>query len=345
MKELKQKIKNYFINKNGFLLSKRFKPNNSYYQIVVDNTSFLSENCIFSERLYCFLNDIDKLLICVNNECSSKVNFVSFNYGYNKYCKKGCSAKDSKNKKIISLKQKENWKNKSKEDINKSIKKRSKTCLEKYGTENVAQNNKIKNKISNTLKEKYDSGLISSSFVDSEIQEKIRKTWLEKYGVDHVFKSDQVQGKIKQTNLDRLGVENPFSSELIKNKIKNTNLKRHGVENPQQSIKIRNKTQKTNLERYGNISPLSHPEVRKKGIRTLKEKYNVDHPMRSLSIKEKLRQTVLKKYGVNWSAQSHISPATINKLDNPEWLQYQHHNLKQTTIETSREIHVSDNVV
>ena len=36
--------------------------------------------------------------------------------------------------------------------------------------------------------------------------------------------------KIKKTNIERYGVENPFQSEYVRDKIKKTNIERYGVE-------------------------------------------------------------------------------------------------------------------
>lgn len=56
------------------------------------------------------------------------------------------------------------------------------TCLEKYGCENVFQNNKIKDKIRATNNEKYGCDV---STQNEEIKAKIRATNNEKYGVDY----------------------------------------------------------------------------------------------------------------------------------------------------------------
>lgn len=52
------------------------------------------------------------------------------------------------------------------------------------------------------------------------------------------FNKKEIQDKIKQSNLDKYGVENNFQREDIKKKIKQTNLDRYGVENVMQDGKI-----------------------------------------------------------------------------------------------------------
>lgn len=65
------------------------------------------------------------------------------------------------------------------------------TNLEKYGVENVSQNQSIK--------------------------EKIKKTCLVRYGTTSTLKSKDVQNRIKQTNLKKYGVENVSQSKEIIN--------------------------------------------------------------------------------------------------------------------------------
>ena len=57
--------------------------------------------------------------------------------------------------------------------------------------------------------------------------------------------------KIKKTNLEKYGVENVFQSKEIKNKIKKSNLVKYGVEYTSQTKKSRDKFKLTNISRYG----------------------------------------------------------------------------------------------
>lgn len=52
-----------------------------------------------------------------------------------------------------------------------------------------------------------------------ETKQKKKKTIIEKYGSEEVYKEIKLK-KFKQTSLDRFGVDNPFASEDIKEKIK-----------------------------------------------------------------------------------------------------------------------------
>jgi hypothetical protein len=83
------------------------------------------------------------------------------------------------------------------------------------------------------------------------IKEKLKKTNLEKYGVENVFQSEKVKEKLKKTNLEKYGVENPAKSEKIKKLTLNNNLKKYGIDNPSKLNEIKEKVKKTNLNKWG----------------------------------------------------------------------------------------------
>jgi hypothetical protein len=75
--------------------------------------------------------------------------------------------------------------------------------------------------------------------------ESVKKYYTEKYGVDHLFKTDKFKNDIKNKFKEKYGVDNPFKSKEIKNKIKETNLLKFGETNwlkvPENREKIANK--------------------------------------------------------------------------------------------------------
>jgi hypothetical protein len=120
--------------------------------------------------------------------------------------------------------------------------------LEKYGVENVFQNEKIK--------------------------EKSKETCLNKYGVENYRKTDEYNEKSKKTNLEKYGYEHPSSSNIIKEKVKLRNNELFGVDYPAQNILILEKMKKTNLEKYlvDNYSKTLSAKVKKKSNYFIKEK-------------------------------------------------------------------------
>ena len=157
------------------------------------------------------------------------------------------------------------------------------------------------------MTKKYGEDIVNVSQV-KEIQDKIKATWKEKYGVDNPNKSKEIQDKIKATNVERYGAENPFASKEIKEKIKKIWQEKYGkdITNPFQVESIKEKVKATWQEKYGedivNISQVK--EIQDKIKATNVERYGVKNAMQNEKIKEKAKQTNLKKYGFECPLQS-----------------------------------------
>lgn len=90
-------------------------------------------------------------------------------------------------------------------------------------------------------------------------------------------KNKQRLNNVKKTNLERYGVENVFQSNDIKTQSKKTNLERYGVENPSQSSTIKKKKKKASQEKYGTDCVLQSPQIKEKIKQTNLERYGVSH--------------------------------------------------------------------
>ncbi len=82
-------------------------------------------------------------------------------------------------------------------------------------------------------------------FLNKEIREKIKKTCLKKYGVDHPLKSKKIREKRSNTCLKILGCSEPFQSEKVKEKSKKTCLEKYGVEYAIQNSDVHKKQVKS----------------------------------------------------------------------------------------------------
>lgn len=91
---------------------------------------------------------------------------------------------------------------KTKEEQDKINEKRKQTCLEKYGVEYNWQSEEVKNKIKDTLEEKYGTRILRD--ID-EINQKRKQTCLEKYGGESPFHNREVQEKATQTLCEHYG--------------------------------------------------------------------------------------------------------------------------------------------
>lgn len=139
---------------------------------------------------------------------------------------------------------------------------------------------------------------------NEEVKKKIKETVKEKYGVDCILKSKEIQEQIKSTNKKKYGSENVFASEEIKSRIKETMVKRYGVEHALQYKEFLEKCNKTKLERFGTLSISALPEIKEKLKRKHLRKYGVVHSSKSDIVKAKMAKTNLERYGYTAAAKS-----------------------------------------
>jgi hypothetical protein len=140
------------------------------------------------------------------------------------------------------------------------------------------------------------NGYYCSSCYNKIIIEKMKKTCLEKHGVEFVSQSKEVKEKVKATCMKNYGVESNFQSQEIKEKIKETNMVRYGVEYSSQLKEIRDKTKATCFKKYGS-NPLHSKEAREKTKATNMIKYGAEYPFQSQEIQEKSKVTNIERYG------------------------------------------------
>lgn len=159
-------------------------------------------------------------------------------------------------------------------------------------------------------KKKYCSVKCSSSdpFLISKKMEKMKRTNLEKYGVDHYGKTEECREKMKKTNLKKYGVDHYSKTKEYLEKTKKTHLERYGVEFAQQSDVIKSKSKQTVNKKYGGFT-FESDALKDKVKKTNLKKYGVENPMKSDQIKKKAQNTNIKKYG-------DITPLTNEKIKN-----------------------------
>lgn len=151
------------------------------------------------------------------------------------------------------------------------------------------------------------------SSLDKDVQEKLKNTNNQKYGVDNVFQSKEIQDKIKETSLKKYGVENAGGSMQAQEKIRETCFARYGVINGMQSNKAKEKYKITCLSKYGVDNVLKCPTVQIKRKNTLFMHYNVHVPSKNDEIKEKIKKTNIRKYRVECVLQNKDIQEKIKK--------------------------------
>jgi len=102
---------------------------------------------------------------------------------------------------------------------------------------------------------RYTSGELISIQLTKSIQDKRKKTCLEKYGYESYISSPEGKEKSRQTCLEQYGYESHNSSPEIKEKKKKTCLENWGYEYASQSPKLKEKKKETCLEKHGVDNP------------------------------------------------------------------------------------------
>lgn len=137
--------------------------------------------------------------------------------------------------------------------------------------------------------------------------------------------------KKKQTNLKKWGTEHPQHLDFIKEKIQHTLLEKYGVTNFAKSNEFKQKFKSTSNKKYGVDNPSKCNEIIEKiRVKALNREYS--------NVLEKRQSTCLTKFGTTSSSNRHLPPETINKLNDLNFLMYQHMTLKKSCQEIANEL-------
>lgn len=120
-----------------------------------------------------------------------------------------------------------------------------------------------------------------------------KKTILEKYGVDNIWKIPGFREKYESSNIEKYGSPYITGSKHFKEKTKEKIEKDWGGLHPSKHKSVQDKRAETNLEKYGVDCILKDREKMKKGM---VEKYGVEFNMQIESIHEKTMKTMGRYY-------------------------------------------------
>lgn len=143
---------------------------------------------------------------------------------------------------------------------------------------------------------------------DPEFKQKVKNSFVEKFGTDNSLKSKEVQEKIKQTNLKRYGHENAAKNPMIQSRMRETCLAKYGIENVlSKASPFRDKADKNSKEavqeKYGVASTFSVPDILNKRKDTWLKKYGAIHPHKNRSVRDNYNTTVKENWGVEHPMQ------------------------------------------
>lgn len=129
-----------------------------------------------------------------------------------------------------------------------------KTNLERYGTENPLN---TADKIAARVEKMFGT----QEAIDART-EKTKKTMQERFGADHIMKTEEGVRRLTEAMQERYGVDFPLQNEGVQEKMRQTCQERYGVDNPLSSPEIRAKAARTTLEKYGVEYYNQLPEMR-----------------------------------------------------------------------------------
>jgi very-short-patch-repair endonuclease len=128
-----------------------------------------------------------------------------------------------------------------------------------------------------------------------KINENIKKTCQEKYGVDFPLQNNNIRNKASNTYLKKNGYGSPLSDPNVRIKIEKTCQEKYGVSCTLKAEEIINQIKETNLKNYGYENPFSNENIKEKIKETNLEKYGSEYIGGSEIIKEKCSKTQLEK--------------------------------------------------
>ena len=188
----KRKLSNFDILKKNDI---------NLYNDVFDKTKWMREDTSYSERMYCYHNNIKEYPKCV--VCGNNVKFIQ-GHGYTKTCCNECNS-------IHSSQTRSNFSEEKKKDIRE----RTSQTRSNFSEEKKKD---IRERTSQTK-------LNFSEEKKKDILNKMKHTCIERYGVDNIFKNKEY---IKECVKNKYGVDNIFKKkEYIKQKLK----EKYGVTN------------------------------------------------------------------------------------------------------------------
>ena len=242
---------------------------------------------------------------CTNDNCTNTFSklLTFLNKSKNTFCSE-CNIEKKKNK----------FKQHNYQTLKNIVDKYQLVLLKDYFKEILMPKTKIEgfctnNKCNGTFSKSFkyliaEKNTLCDNCAKEERKEKVKKTCLEKYGVEHVLQATEIRKNIEETCNKKYGGNSALCSKEIRNKSKKTNLKKYGHEFPNQNEEIKNKIKKTNLIKYGDECPTRTNEFKKKAKETNLLKYGTEYGSQSDIFKSKVKETNLKKYGTICSLQN-----------------------------------------
>lgn len=153
------------------------------------------------------------------------------------------------------------------------------------------------------------------------VQDKARKTMIEKYGTDKMSQSKEIIQKRKETCLRKYGTETPLANKDIRQKTYKSNIKNHNGIYYLVTEECRKLSTESHRTKESKQKSRENFDVQKKKQEMI-AKYGVDNPFKLKEVQDQIKQTNVQKYGSsNPKQNSEVSSKAsetrmLNKLIN-----------------------------
>lgn len=124
-------------------------------------------------------------------------------------------------------------------------------------------------------------------------------------------KRKEILDKMKRTCLERYGVEYPTQAEVMKEKASKTKEEKYG----DPFFTNKEKRRETNINKYGGAAPLCNDTIKKKMEETNLKRYGVRNVFQSEEIKQMIKETNVNRYGVEYPMMSKCIQSKVNYSD------------------------------
>jgi hypothetical protein len=198
-----------------------------------------------------------------------------------------CKDHKEQSKEIVKKIQSESSKKYMSNEENKKriFEKMKKTIKERYNVDHHMKNEKIKNKMIQTQKEKYGDVAVKAK------SDLVKQTWIKKYGVDNPLKNKEIKEKMLNTQKEKYG---DLFFRAKREQIINSWIEKYGTDNPMKSKQVVDKAINMQKEKYGDFVLVAK---RDQILKTWEKNYKTTYPMQNEKIKEKMINTHKEKYG------------------------------------------------
>lgn len=241
---LKEMIKTWIEEKGTksfHWLYKNIENNSILINILNNSISSELVDVGMPQKIYHFYNDVPNIPVC--RYCNEKIKFTTFVRPYNEFCNRKCSQQyQSENKEETNIKRKntmlERYGVESPMQYKEFKDRYSINSMLNHGVDWVSKDPVVKTKIKETWANKENleeinkkrtnntrigiknsfGDHINTPFMVPEIQERIKKIMIEKYGVEYGFQSKEIINKGKKTNLEKYGYENAMQNDDVQKK-------------------------------------------------------------------------------------------------------------------------------